>query len=149
MCVCVCVRVILNTSWTIPTHSSSAFEKRPGGTAAVQQQQQSQRYNTSEPHIRSYTGGTLVFCVLPFQLATRTPPGISSTTALRNELEAKTAVVRGGQVARRPGDVRDIIHSKEHAKTSYFLIFCGFSIVPPGSGLAETDPVITCQIARP
>ena len=55
LCVYVCVRIVLSTSWTFPTHTSSAFERHPRSTTAVQQQQQqSQRYNTSELYIDSY-----------------------------------------------------------------------------------------------
>ena len=47
VCLCVrmyaCVRVFLNTSWAIPTHTSSAFEKHSRSTGAVQQQQQQQQ----------------------------------------------------------------------------------------------------------
>ena len=70
VCVCAYVRMCA-CFWTIPTHTSSAFETHPRSTAAVQQQQQqSQRYNTSEPHRLIYIREP---CVHPFQLAT--PPG--------------------------------------------------------------------------
>ena len=50
--VCVCVRAILNTSWTIPTYTAFEFQKHPRSTAAVQQQQQQQQRNiTKELHI--------------------------------------------------------------------------------------------------
>ena len=46
-----CGRTILNTTtWTIPTRTSFELIKHPRSTAVFQQQQQ-QRYNTSELHI--------------------------------------------------------------------------------------------------
>jgi len=68
--VCACVRAILNTnlsSWTIPSHTSSGFQKHPV-------QHIKQRYNIIiEPHIGSYTWERLCS---PF--ATCDTPRISS-----------------------------------------------------------------------
>ena len=51
-----CGCAILNaTSRTIPTHTPSDLQKHPRNTAAVQKQQQQQRYNTSEPRTGSHT----------------------------------------------------------------------------------------------
>ena len=78
------------------------------------------------------------------------------TVARRNELEAslllyaRRAEVRGGQVARQPGEVRAVIHSRsrEKAKTCFSYFICVGSIVLLGSCSAESDPVITCQLVR-